>query len=791
MLTLTGLTIISMSYHNPDLEFETLVAQISNRCHSSLGKTQVSFLQPLTDLAEIKKSQKLVAEIQEQLLRGVDYDFSGLTNLSPLFEDSQNSLFGYEEFAAVYANNTLAAEILAKPELWEEYSEVTTYLRKLTSFSALNIRFLEIFDNEGEILDTASPELASIRKRANSLRMQIQKTMQALLSDSNLEHYLQDKYVTQREDRYVLPVKESAVPFVNGIVQSHSASKSTVFVEPLAVVPLNNELQLIFQQEKQEIYRIFSVYTYAIKAEKKGLLRNQKILAWLDFRFACGRLCNTFKAKTPIMLSRPCLKLKAARHPLLISRIGNIKKVIPFDLELDEEKKIIILSGPNTGGKTVLLKAVGLITLMALSGLPVPADADSEIGLFSNVFADIGDDQSIENALSTFSAHLEKIAKMLNSANSETLILVDEIGAATDPQQGSALAQAILEKFLALGCPTIVTTHYTVLKIFAEQHPRCLNASMQFDTKNLQPTFKFIPGFPGDSFAIEVAASLGIDPALIERAKELAGNQNVQFTELLQKMQEEKKKYSVSSYQNELKNRLLETKLQELAKKEEDWEKEIKMRRQKHLQDMQEELIAQQKIYQKELAELKTLSKQERKVFSENKLSIVEAKTAEIQKELDDNIPANQLPLKNPQPGMKVWLSNFDAEAIILTIEGESAKVDMNGITFKTPVTTLYSVKTLDSETKNEPRIKTNIVPTAKFELNIIGLTFDEAKPLIDEFLDNAALAGLHSLRIVHGKGTGALRTKVRDYLKKKKIVISIGTPAYNEGGTGVTVVTL
>jgi len=260
---------------------------------------------------------------------------------------------------------------------------------------------------------------------------------------------------------------------------------------------------------------------------------------------------------------------------------------------------------------------------------------------------------------------------------------------------------------------------------------------------------------------------------------------------LLKKMQEEKKKYSVSSYQNELKNLLLEKKLQELAKKEEDWEKEVQQRRQKHLQDMQEELIAQQKIYQKELAEMKTLSKQERKAFSEHKLHLVETKTAEIQKELDKNIPANQLPVMNPQPGMRVWLSNFDAEAVILTIEGESAKVDMNGITFKTPVTTLYSVKTLAKETKNEPRIKTNIVPTAKFELNIIGLTFEEAKPLIDEFLDNAALAGLHSLRIVHGKGTGALRTKVRDYLKKKKIVLSIGTPAYNEGGTGVTVVTI
>jgi DNA mismatch repair protein MutS2 len=780
-----------MFYHNPDLEFDTLVAQISKRCNSDLGRAQSANLRPLTDLSAIKKSQALVAEIQEQLARGVNLDFSGLTNLAPLFEDSRNALFAFEEFTAVYNNNIIVEEILDPQDIWEDFPEIAIYLKKLTSFADLNVRYLQIFDTDGEILDGASKELYTIRKRINSLRMQIQKTMQSLLNDNNLERYLQDKYVTQREGRYVLPIKEGSAPFVNGIVQSQSGSKSTVFIEPMAIIPLNNELQLLKQQEKQEVFKIFTEYTAAIKAEKKRILRNQEILAFLDFRFACGRLCNTIKAKTPVMLSEPCLKLKTARHPLLILRLGSSAKVIPFDLELGEEKKIIILSGPNTGGKTVLLKATGLITLMALSGLPVPADEDSEIGFFKNIFADIGDDQSIENALSTFSAHLEKIGKMLQYANPQTLILIDEIGAATDPQQGSALAQAILERFLALNCPTIVTTHYTALKIFAEQHPKCLNASMQFDTKNLQPTYKFIAGFPGDSFAIEVAASLGIEPKLIDRAKELAGSQNVQFTELLKKMQEEKKKFSVSSYQNELKTRLLENKLQELAKKEEDWEKEVIQRRQNYLKELQQELISQQKIYQNELEELKTLSKQERKSLSEYKLHYIETKTAEIQKELNDNINDNLSPIRNPQPGTKVWLSNFDTEAVILSIEGEQAKVDMNGITFQTPVSTLFETKTKEVVIKNETKVKAYIAPKAKFELKILGLTFDEAKPLIDDFLDDATLAGLHSLRIVHGKGTGALRTKVRDYLKKKKQVISIGTPGQAEGGSGVTIVNI
>lgn len=256
-------------------------------------------------------------------------------------------------------------------------------------------------------------------------------------------------------------------------------------------------------------------------------------------------------------------------------------------------------------------------------------------------------------------------------------------------------------------------------------------------------------------------------------------------------MQEEKKKFSVSSYQNELKTRLLENKLQELAKKEEDWEKEVIQRRQNYLKELQQELISQQKIYQNELEELKTLSKQERKSLSEYKLHYIETKTAEIQKELNDNINDNLSPIRNPQPGTKVWLSNFDTEAVILSIEGEQAKVDMNGITFQTPVSTLFETKTKEVVIKNETKVKANIAPKAKFELKILGLTFDEAKPLIDDFLDDATLAGLHSLRIVHGKGTGALRTKVRDYLKKKKQVISIGTPGQAEGGSGVTIVNI
>ncbi len=778
-----------MTYKNPDLEYNTLVQHIVDRCESDLGKTIAQQLYPLSHLPEILKSQKLTYELMELCKRGVQFSFEDLCDLKPMFEDSSNVLFGFEEFGAVYGNNRISNEVLSHQEAFRDFPLVKRDVNGLTAFEELNKRFLQIFDHEGEVLDSASPELKQIRGRSNSLRNQIQKTMQSMLGDANVERYLQDKFVTQRDDRYVLPIKESAVPFVQGIVQSHSGSRATVFIEPVAIVPLNNELQMVKQEEKQEIYRIFAKYTADIKAVQKQICANQEILAKLDFRYACAKLCNTIGARIPQMVNSPALRLLTARHPLLILRLGIPARVIPFDIELGYEKRIVILSGPNTGGKTVLMKAVGLITLMAMSGLPVPVDESSEIGMFSAVFADIGDDQSIESALSTFSSHLDKISHMLAAANESTLVLIDEIGAATDPQQGSALAQAILERFARLGCPGIVTTHYTALKIFGEQHEACMNASMQFDLKSLHPTYKFIPGFPGDSFAIEVAASLGLDAELIERAKSLSGSQNLQFTELLKKLQEEKKKLSVASYQFELKTRNLEAKIAETENKEADWQQELKTRRQNHLKELQKELIAQQKIYQTALSELKTLDKSERKTLSEHKLHEIGIRSSEISKELEMNGALSHKPLKNPVAGTRVYLANFDAEAVIVSIQGESATVDMNGISFKTPLGSLFAAKPGENQKQKEVFVKSSASPKAQFEIKLLGLTFDEAMPLIDEFLDNAALSGLHNLRIVHGKGTGALRSKVRDYLRRKQGIISIDTPPMSEGGSGVTVV--
>ncbi|MCB5287238.1 MAG: hypothetical protein LHW64_05510 [Candidatus Cloacimonetes bacterium] len=529
-----------------DLEFNSLLLHLGRACHSALGKLEAQKVAPLDKVEDMVASQKLIAQFQDALEQGIDFDFADLSDLDHLFDEGGYDIYDWEEFRELAINADLATHLSEKTEAFKELHLAQKVLKKIRSIPEIMLGFRRIYDPEGDVLDSASAELMQIRRRMGSLRTKIHRSMQDMLSEPRLESFLQDKFVTQREGRFVLPIKESSASYVPGVVQSRSAKGSTLFIEPAQIVPLNNEMQLLKEEEKREIHRILSEFTNFIRGNKPTMLRNQELLSRLDFLYAAARLSNSLRAQVPIMQEEPSLSLKAARHPLLILQKiaaegkNGFHSVIPFDLKLGLDYKLLILSGPNTGGKTVLMKAVGLITLMAMSGLPVPVDESSEIGCFSAIYADIGDDQSIENALSTFSSHLDKIGKMIARADANSLILIDEIGAATDPQQGSALAQAILERLAALSVKGIVTTHYIALKVFAESHAHCVNASMQFDLASLIPTYHFSIGIPGDSFAIEVAASLGMDTELITRAKSLAGSQNLEFSTLVKTMQEQK-----------------------------------------------------------------------------------------------------------------------------------------------------------------------------------------------------------------------------------------------------------
>jgi len=771
------------------LEYNKIKNIIAEECQCIPGKETALSLLPLDDKPEIEYRLSISVEIQELLKNKVSFNFSRISDIKELLLKLKHQTYSFEEFKQINFNLTAANNIFCPKEIEEDHPLFVKLIDDIIELSNLEERFHQIFDAEGEVKDSASSVLSSIRQRKRKLRKNIVSTLNSTLEDYSGKSYIHDKIVTQRDGRYVIPVKENSTPFITGIVHGRSSSKSSVFMEPQEVVGLNNQIDLVSSEEKQEIFRIFSEYTKQIREYKNEIISNTKILQKLDFYFAVGRFANRLQAEKPKISDKPYLKLIQARHPILIETMGDLKKAIPFDLELGNDFHLLLISGPNTGGKTVTLKSVGLLILMALSGLPIPAGTDSTIGIFESVFADIGDNQSLENALSTFSSHIKNIEFMVKNGDAKSLVLIDEIGAATDPEQGSALAQAILEKLTNNNCIGVITTHYTALKIFAERHKNCMNAAMQFDSDKHQPTYKFKLGLPGNSFAIEVASRLGMESSLIERAKELTGSQNVEMTDLLMKMSEEKKSLARQNYQYKLKTALLKQKIDEYQQKTEELESNSKIIKKQSVREARDFLTTLQKELNHEISSIKKSDRKNRKDLLEKSLNNITRKNSELGLIEDDLQDYQRDPLTDPQIGLPVWLKDLETEAEIVEISDNSIKVDMGGIFFTTARENLLETRKKISRRKAK---KISLPKTEiKLELKLLGYTFDEAQPKIETFLDNALMNGLERIRIVHGKGTGALRRKVRHYLKQNKKVIDFFSPPPEAGGDGVTVVKL
>jgi DNA mismatch repair protein MutS2 len=771
------------------LEYDKIKKIIILECQSDLGKQLAQKLQPYKDKQEIEYKLSLTSQLQELLRNRIHFDFSRLSDIQLLLQELKHQTYSFEEFQKIYFNISITNNIDCSAEMEDDFPDFAQIVHRIHPLPELEERFNQIFDADGEVKDSASKQLHSIRSRKRKLRKTIVSTLNGKLDDYSGKNYLHDKILTQRDGRFVIPVKDNFTTFVPGIVHGRSSSRSSVYVEPQEVVGLNNEADLLRSEEKQEIFRIFSEYTSQIRAYKTEIIENTKIQQKLDFFFAVARFSNRIQAEIPKITEKPNLNLLEARHPLLLETIKNQNDVIPFNLELGKEFNLLIISGPNTGGKTVTLKSVGLLALMALSGLPIPAQKDSVIGMFSRIFADIGDNQSLENALSTFSSHIKNIDLMVKNGDNASLVLIDEIGAATDPEQGSALAQAILEKLAAINCLGVITTHYTALKVFAEQNENCCNAAMQFDSLNHIPTYKFKLGLPGNSFAIEVASRLGMESALVERAKQLAGSQNVEMTDLLMKISEEKKELGRQNYQYKLKSALLARKIDEHQQKIDQLENDTKNIKRQSVKEAREFLTNLQRELNEEISNLKKSDKKNRKEMMEKTLRKVTNQNREFGEMASEFQDYEREQVSDPQTGNTVWLKDLEVEAEIVDITGDSIKVDMGGIFLTTSKDNLLQTKKKIIKTKSK-KIK---VPKAeiKLELKILGNTFDEALPKIDSFIDNAVMNGLEKIRIVHGKGTGALRSKVRQYLKSNSKVSDFFSPPPEVGGDGVTVVKL
>ena len=655
--------------------------------------------------------------------------------------------------------------------------------------------------SEDFIADEASPELADIRRKIRNANNKIKETLQSYIGGARLK-YLQENLVTMRNGRYVVPVKAEYKNEMKGLVHDTSSSGATLFVEPMAVVDANNELKSLNSAEQHEIERILSELSAECAENCSIISLNYHNITELAFVFACATLAITMKAEKPIIKKERGLDLKKARHPLIPR-----DKVVPIDVAIGGEFNTLIITGPNTGGKTVTLKTMGLLALMAQSGLQIPALDTSSVGIFDEILVDIGDEQSIEASLSTFSSHMVNVVGILESVGEKSLVLFDELGSGTDPVEGAALAISILEKTASKGALTAATTHYAELKVYALETKGVQNASCEFDIDTLRPTYKLVVGTPGKSNAFAISEKLGISPDIIERANKLIERDNKRFEDVIERLdtnriQMEKERERAEALRIEFEN-FKKNAEEELKRRISKNEEEIARQTQKAKQILDSARASSEFIF----SQLEALRKQDDK---EKRYSMMNSARDEMRKRLRESesllseIDVKEITLddeyKLPRPlkvGDKVYLTTVSSEGVVTALADKNGLIAVTAGILKTKVSP-DKLRLLDGSIKiskpkpapvSEGKVKKTIVSTFKPEIDVRGMIGDDAWFVVDKYLDDAVLAGIPSVRIIHGKGTGALRAALWKYFKNDKRIKKYRHGTYGEGDAGVTVI--
>ena len=643
--------------------------------------------------------------------------------------------------------------------------------------------------SEEEIADDASRELLRIRRGIVAKKDAIKNRLNGILSSH--ADFLQDAIVTLRDGRYVVPVKIENKSRVKGLVHDISGSGQTAYIEPMAVVEANNDLKELYIKENLEIEKILKELSELVGETSEEIKSNQEKLIELDFIFAKARLGLNYRANMPKLNREGRINLIKAYHPFLDRKIA-----VPIDINLGIDFTSLIVTGPNTGGKTVSIKTVGLLTLMTQFGLLIPADEASEIAVFEKVFADIGDEQSIEQSLSTFSSHMVNIVYILKNVTPNSLVLFDELGAGTDPTEGAALARSIMDFMLERKIRCISTSHYNQLKIYALTTDGVANASMEFDVDSLSPTYRLLIGVPGKSNAFEISRRLGLPDEIIGEAKKLLSSENIEFEDVLQSIDEDRTK--IREYREELEREKID-----LEKENKRLQSKIKK-----LEDQKEKILEKSREEAKRLLLntkenvdiiLSEINEARDKISSENSKKIQEAqdllresiKNARDKSELEITKAAN--PIREIKVGDKVRTSLGNLATVLELPDKKGNVLVQSGIMkMNMPKDSLTRIDVQEDTTKNNTRsILKNKATNVKSEIDIRGKNFEDAKDIVDKYLDDAYLSGLKSVRIIHGKGTGVLRQKLREHFRNVKIIKSYKDAEYNEGGDGVTVVTL
>ena len=758
------------------------------------GKERAANLRPMTDREDVERAQEETsAAVRMLILRGSP-GFSGIRPVAASLQraDMGGSLNTREllDIAAVLRAARSAGDYGAG----QEKSAISHLFQILRPHRQLEESISSSILGEEEIADSASPELASIRRHMRATESKVREILQKLIS-SDQSKYLQESIITLRSDRYVVPVKAEHKNLVPGLVHDVSSSGATFFIEPMGVVKANNELRELLAREKKEIDRILAQLSADCADHREDIMEDYRVLIWLDEIFARGKLSLKLECTQP-RLSDKYLRLRGGRHPLL-----DRKKAVANDLTLGDAFDTLVITGPNTGGKTVTLKTIGLITLMAQCGLHIPAKDDSTVRVFDRVLADIGDEQSIAQSLSTFSSHMKNIVGILEEADSDSLILFDELGAGTDPVEGAALAASIIESARGLGAQVAATTHYAELKVYAMTTAGVENASCEFNVETLAPTYRLIMGIPGKSNAFAISRRLGLPEYIIEKAAARLDAENVRFEDVLTRLDQQRQEME----RERAEAKRLKLEMEQSAAKAREYREKLEAERAKVVEKANAEAraIIQEARAASDLAiaELKELKKRQDKLDWQQ-VNDTRAESRRLLNEAERNIggPAEEReappPTRPAVAGDTVELVSMGTRATVLSVSKDGVLQLQAGILKITAKQEEVRVVEGDAKPRKEAkrtpsRTQYTIRAAVPSELDLRGMESLEAVAVLESFLDNATMGKLETVRIIHGKGTGAVRNAVRTYCKRSRYVKSFRPGRYGEGEDGVTVIEL
>jgi DNA mismatch repair protein MutS2 len=802
------------------LEFYKILSFLKQYVTSPQGSVLCERLTPLNNLQEIKTLLTEVTEMKELLSIYDEIPIHGIKDIESLVHRTRVEEFYLEPQQFQEIRSTLETGRKLKTFLKataSKYSSLKNITSKIIPLKELEDAIKKTIGNQGEILDTASQGLKTLRQKIKHLRLDIKNVLEELLFRENFSFIFQEQLITIRNGRFVLPVKIDCKGYLPGVVHDQSHSKETYFIEPLSVLNLNNELQILRKEEIREEVRVLINLTKQVRENKAEILFDLSLLEKLDLIYAKAKFSIALNAREPVLNEEGCIKLNSCKHPILLARfeipptspnssketaekvgrwVFDAPRVVPITLYMDRGIKTLVITGANAGGKTVTLKTLGILSLMAQTGMHIPVEEGSTLTVFHSIYADIGDEQNIEESLSTFSAHIRRLDQIINDADDRSLVLIDEIGSGTDPSEGASIGLAVLDYIREQQASIVITTHLTLLKTYAYLHKDVENISVEFDPVTLKPTYNLVYGMPGLSNAFAIAKNLGMSTEILDNASNYLEEKDKHFLELIKGL--EQGQIEVAEKKNEIaklrdKVSLHENSIESLLKT-------VKAKKTKLLSAYEIKFKQLLKDAESKLEKIVDEAKKKQPVFKEAHRAV-----KEVKKEWRAHLPSpseGRKPVEELKAGQFVKLLNFNQEGVVQKVDLNLKKADIlvGEIKIKTPFDAIEYIKEKEvhedktsSPTKKSPKkdLPTHIIleDEVSQKINVIGMTVDEALPIVDRTIDHALIRGLENIEIIHGLGTGRLKAGIRKHLKEHSYVKSFGSDEQSRGGAGVTLV--